>query len=250
MRHYPNENEELYEDEQPIVEKAKDWMIELLKRNPDYCAWGNYEDYMCKDGKSWDSRCFEETWKDFINNWNLDELNEVLNFYFEVYRDSEECSDCKGTGYNPETTKIANSFYDHQADDGRGWSNDLTKDEIEALADFRDLTIEEAKKRSNGERCIGMDGLDRMKLVKQRAKRKGVYGKCNNCDGKGFIYTDDESKVALQLWVLHPRKGCSRGVYIKRLEKEDIPRVLEFLRKAKARNEERFKGVSEPFEGA
>jgi len=46
--------------------------------------------------------------------------------------------------------------------------------------------------------------------------------------------------VALQLWILHPRKGASRGVYIKNIEENEVPEVIQYLKIAAERNSNRF----------
>ena len=53
----------------------------------------------------------------------------------------------------------------------------------------------------------------------------------------------DEATVSLQLWVLHPRKGCSAGVYIKTITQDALPAVFDFLAKAADRNAERFSKI-------
>ncbi len=238
MRIYPDDKS-CYDEEDVKELNAEDWQLELLKKNPEYISWGNYEDYMAKDGQSWDSRQFYDRWIEFIQAWNdmPNELNEFVNFYFEVYRESKRCGKCDGCGFNPETKHIYENFYSF--DGGEGWSENLNDEDVKVLADYRDLSMEEARERANG-KGLGMDALDRYELVEQRAKRRNVFGHCEHCDGDGVNYIDDKAKVGLQLWVLHPRKGCSRGVYIKQIEQEDIPEVIEFLKESKERNEKRF----------
>lgn len=46
--------------------------------------------------------------------------------------------------------------------------------------------------------------------------------------------------LSLTLWILHPRKGCSRGVEIKKIEKHEMESVYAFLRSGAERNAERF----------
>jgi hypothetical protein len=60
---------------------------------------------------------------------------------------------------------------------------------------------------------------------------------------EGYVYTEDTAHVNLVLWLLHPRKGCSRGVEIQRIQQEDLPEVFEYLRKAADRNAERFSKI-------
>jgi hypothetical protein len=46
--------------------------------------------------------------------------------------------------------------------------------------------------------------------------------------------------MLLTLWMIHPRKGCSRGVEIKSLEEGDVPEAFRFLKHAARRNASRF----------
>lgn len=234
MRYFPKED---YEFEELEKINAEDWQAELLKKNPEYNFWGNFEDYMSKDGHGWDSRYSCDNWKNF--NWKLDDLNEVVNFYFEVYRESVDCEYCDRTGYNEATKRIADDFYDFSSKTGRGWSNNLTEDELEALMERRNL---ETRKDAidyikNG---IGLDALDRFMLVRVRAERLGVFGDCEHCDGHGYRFVEPSARVGLQLWILHPRKGCSRGAFIEQIDKEDVPEVINYLKEAQRRNNERF----------
>jgi hypothetical protein len=56
----------------------------------------------------------------------------------------------------------------------------------------------------------------------------------------GRIYDEPEARVALQLWFIHPRKGASRGVYIKNIEEKEVPEVIAYLKEAAERNANRF----------
>lgn len=88
MRKYPD-FEDKYDKKDLEVLKPKEWQLEQLKLNPDYCSWGNYEDYMTSHSQ-WGSPveidCFDECWE-------LDELNEMINFYFEI--SNEDGGECK-----------------------------------------------------------------------------------------------------------------------------------------------------------
>jgi len=114
MRHPPEDDYDRKE-----IEKIKPapWMLELLDLNPDYCCWGPYEDYMAGRDKGWRSPCFFDSWEDF-EGWELDDLNELVNFYFEVERPTEECHSCGGNGYNPETSRIYQDRLDSQHHSG------------------------------------------------------------------------------------------------------------------------------------
>jgi hypothetical protein len=46
------------------------------------------------------------------------------------------------------------------------------------------------------------------------------------------------------MWVLHPRKGCSRGVEVKNIKQNELPEIFKYLRSAADRNAERFGKIS------
>lgn len=119
----------------------------------------------------------------------------------------DECPDCGGTGYNPETRQLANSFYDFGIPDS-GWYDKITSDEVQALLVFHRLlelthtltqkagwqrradchipTAEEVNAWAR-EATIGHDTINCGILVKTRAQRLGVWGFCPRCHGKGGI---------------------------------------------------------------
>lgn len=317
MRQYPDNDDDLKDLAELNVEP---WMADLLKMNPEYVHWGPHEDYMWKEGEGWDARIVKPTWAEF-GPWGLDELNEVVHFYFQVNRASEECPTCGGRGYHPDALWISESFYHHSSpfssptlaetqvstfmrrlgvkssacvhgydgfpDDatlakygpqfrefceamanGDGhWDDKITQDEVASLVEagrLHDFTSEwtaekgwvrkqgatvtaEEVNAAQAERGIGRshDGINRMILVEARCKRLGVPTQCPECSGKGYRYTEPAGHVGVVLWVLHPRKGCSRGVEVERLTREDVPAVLAYLREAAKRNAERFAKVLE-----
>lgn len=236
---------------------AEPWMLDLLAINPEYVFWGPHEDYMWKEGNGWDSRVLLAKWSDM---WSLDELNECVNFYFSVDRASKPCERCGQSGYNQETRRISDDFYAHSSRSGRGWADQITQDEVQALVDANrlwDFTREyvqgigwRAKEpfiapsadevNEWQRRQMGHDAINRWILIKARAKRLGVYGKCPECDGSGALFTEPSARVTLTLWMLHPRKGCSRGVEIQRVERDDLGAIYAWLREAAKRNAQRF----------
>jgi len=238
--------EEEYEKKEAEKLNAESWMLELLKQNPEYVFWGNFEDYMIKDGSGWDHRLQFDSWKSF-GPWELGDYNEVVNFYFEVNRDSKECELCEHTGYNEGTLYVYNTFYDHMNVDGIRWCNNITQDEFEALKEHGRIRkfnsvdeVNHANTRGSYDLLHSHDAINMYILVETRAKRLGVYGTCEECDGRGYIFTEEHGHLDLQLWVLHPRKGCSRGVYIKNIQQEEIKEVIAFLKGAALRNAKRF----------
>jgi hypothetical protein len=42
------------------------------------------------------------------------------------------------------------------------------------------------------------------------------------------------------IWMLHPRKGCSRGVEVLEITESELPMVYAWLREAADRNAKRF----------
>lgn len=109
---------------------AEPWMVECIKKNPDYNCWGNSEDYMWKKGKGWDS---QQEIHSVSELWELNDFNELVNFHFQTHRKGHECPDCEGIGYNPKTMELYESWY------GRiygkpSWMYQLTEVEVLALA--------------------------------------------------------------------------------------------------------------------
>lgn len=231
---------------------AKPWQLALLKANPAYCSWGPHEDYMIQKGDGWHSAKEFATWADF-GPWRLDDLNECVNFYFEVTRDSKDCPTCGGNGYHPDAQEVQGTFYEHMCDErglprSRAWHDKITEDEAQAL-----IAAKRAKPGSTaasinaenapGARGMGHDAINRMILIEARLARLGLPKDCPHCDGHGYVYTSPAARVGLVLWWLHPRKGCSRGLEIKTIEQADLAAVQQFLKAAAQRNAERFAGV-------
>lgn len=282
MRSYPN-LEDKYDKVDVERLKVKEWQLNLLKKNPSYPHWGNYEDYMCTEQESWRSPVELESFKD---RFELDDYNELVHFYFEVYRKNHQCPHCEGENFNSEMKKISDDWYDFH-ETGRKWCYNITDVEVEALVRdgrlkdlmedkkwirfdeetnkwmFMDDSVWENRhwvecekpimpsaqevndwaarrgKYAGAKGHFGHDAINKWVCVEARAKHLGVYGHCPHCEG-GFIYDEPEARVALQLWILHPRKGASRGVYIKNIEENEVPEVISYLKEAAERNANRF----------
>lgn len=231
---------------------ASPWQAQLLGLNPPYIGWGPREDYMWKEEGGWDSRQIFPTWKEF-GPWGLDDLNECVNFYFSVNRKSKTCDVCGGNGYHPDAQEVVNSFYAHMNPAGEHWNDKITEDEVEALLKAGRLkhfpckgetpTAEEVNAAQHQRGWLGHDGCNMGILIRTRLKRLGLPVKCAECGGWGYVYTTPKAHVSLTLWWLHPRKGCSRGIEVTCLDREEIPEVLEFLSLAARRNADRFSKV-------
>lgn len=280
---------------------AEQWQLDPLRANPSYCSWGPHEDYMCKEKESWDGRIIVSTWKEF-GPWELNELNECVNFYFEVSRASKDCETCGGNGYHPDAQWVSESFYSHSSpfklkterelqaeavmarfgarphellghnvypsDEllsryapafrefcermrTRGhWDDDITEDEAAALIAGGRAKAGEMAESINAKNAPGVRGFDshdainRHVLIKARLKRLGIPKDCPECKGHGYVYTESAAHVALVLWWLHPRKGCSRGIEVERIEQADLPAVKALLMEAADRNATRFSGIN------
>lgn len=294
MRYYPEDEYDWSRVKEDL--KPDDWALEALKLNPPYLGWGNYEDYMGSKEGGWDSPQELEGPEEL---WSLDDLNELVNFYFFLEREGHECADCEGRGFGPEKNRIFKNFYKHMAKPGEHWAYDLTKDEVETLFQYNrvhwegqrnyryDLnnvtwttnltkkmmkrdgeiivdkvqgdkwvpcsrpeglpSVEEVNRRYR-ESVIGHDSINCSILVEARAKRQGVNNVCENCKGTGKVYDVPKAELRLQMWMIHPRKGCSRGVIVKNIQKDDMPKVLKHLKTAAERNANRFSKAVEAYE--
>jgi hypothetical protein len=120
MRTYPEDES----DQKELARlNAEPWMVEQLKLNPEYVNWGPHEDYMGgTPGEGWRSPILKDTWQDLIGKqpdepegfnegFTLDELNEVVHFYFHLDRPSIACEVCDQSGYNPATKELGETFY-------------------------------------------------------------------------------------------------------------------------------------------
>jgi hypothetical protein len=306
MRSAPDMTDKYEADELRRL-NAEPWMVELLSLNPSYTCWGPGEDAMATTGDGWGSSLELARVSEM---WELDELNECVNFYFSIQRDSKKCETCGGSGYHRDALWISESFYGHSSPFtemtfgearasavmeqfsgprseplGRGgfpseevlrkygpafrefceemrryraWNNRITQDELDALVEEGrcskwdetrrrwvkdpDLTVERVNRAQDERGGFGLshDAINRGILIEQRCKRLGVPKTCERCEGHGYIYTAPAAHVELTLWMLHPRKGCSRGVRIKLVKRSELPKVFTWLRGADTRNRERF----------
>lgn len=238
-----------FDNEEANRLNAAPWQLETLKYNPSYTSWGPHEDYMGKEGSGWDCRQVFASWADF-GPWGLDDLNECVNFYFSVNRASEECPVCLGNGYHRDAQTVVNTFYSHMNPRGEHWNDKITEDEVAALVKAGRLTewtgkgktptAAEVNAAQNRGPFSGHDAINRMILTSTRLERLGLPVECDECEGHGHVFTAPDARVSLTLWMLHPRKGCSRGVEIETIREDELPPVVEWLRTAAARNADRF----------
>lgn len=234
----------VYDKEDAEKLNAEQWQLDLLNLNPSYVHWGPHEDYMWKEKGSWDGSVINDTWDEF-GPWELDEYNECVNFYFSVIRSSKDCSTCGGSGYHTDAQQVVNTFYAHMNERGEHWNDKITQDELDALIENGRVnagtTVDEVNAQNRpGARGMGHDGINRWILTSARLKRLGIHEKCPECSGDGSVFTAPTAHVTLTLWMLHPRKGCSRGVEVTTINQSDLPAIFAWLRAAAVRNEDRF----------
>lgn len=124
------------------------------------------------------------------------------------------------------------------------WRAAITEDEAQALIEQGRAKPGESAADINARELLGgiggHDCINRWILVKRRCERLGVPHQCPTCEGHGYVHTDPAAHVSLTLWWLHPRKGCSRGLMVERLQEADLPAVYAFLQEAAQRNADRF----------
>ena len=162
-------------------------------------------------------------------DWPMDKVwKGFLNPHYVHYR---ECPFCKRTGYNVKTKQIADAFYNFEGTRDRGWHNDITQDEIDALVEagrLKDFTHDFIPREGwkpkdpvptvtpeevnawnrKGGLLQGHDAINRSILIEARAKRLGVYGECEHCDGTGELWRTPEDKQASEDWESEgPPKG-------------------------------------------
>lgn len=235
------------------------WMVDQLRLNPTYVSWGPDEGCMVVNGDGWDSSLGFDSWP--ACDLCLNDLNEVVNFYFFLHRATSPCPTCtldgeaQGSGYNPETARLAASFYQSSCPPGvRAWGNQITGDEVRMLLverrlwEWRGQDPERVVDEVNARQSRGLvhDAINLHLLIEHRAKRLGIYGLCPTCNGVGAAWAEDLGHLGLCLWLLHPRKGASRGVEVKDVRQEDLPAVYAFLHQAAERNAQRFVAVPRP----
>lgn len=290
----------VFDEDEAKELNAPEWMLEQLNLNPSYVFWGPHEDYMWNKGERWNSPILCNNWTE--GKLNLDELNEVANFYFEIKRESKQCETCGGNGYHPDAHWISESFYSHSSpfkipdqrereaialmdsfgggsqkkvlhsffpsstviekygtpfvhfcqhmsERGGFWHDDITEDEAAALVEGgrgnydKLVTAEDFNNVQKAGKFGGHDAINRSILIRKRCERLGVPLTCPTCDGNGYVYTTQQCNLSLILWVLHPRKGCSRGWEIKNIEQSELSEVYQYLTEAAQRNQDRFSAV-------
>lgn len=232
-------NSEYFEESELARYNAEPWMIDCLDLNPEYTCWGPGDDYMSAPKHA--DRYRLKGWGDAPM---LTDNVIIPHFYFELRRDNRDCEHCHGTGQNPETYELDRTFYDFEGT-GKRWCDKITQDEVDALIENKRLsdltrgghhpTAEEVNAWERGRKGIGHDAINRWILIETRAKRLGVYGDCEHCD-RGTVYLEDIGHLSLCLWYLDTDTGISNGWHLERIEKNELPEVMSFLKECSDRN--------------
>lgn len=89
------------------------------------------------------------------------------------------CELCNGSGLNPKTKALEDVLCDED-----GNIQGITEDEIRTLIERRGLSRGQA---SQYLKSGSLDSLDLWRILKVRAKKLGVWGKCRACSGEGKI---------------------------------------------------------------
>lgn len=98
---------------------------------------------------------------------------------------------------------------DYMSDNENGWNSPLF---IDSWKDFIFFELDDLNE------CVNFY----FKIAKSHHKKE------TNCN------------LSLILWIIHPRKGASRGVEIKNIKKNELKEAIKWLQKAAKRNTERF----------
>lgn len=277
MRMLPEDDEEKNELTRLNVEP---WMVDHLKLNPEYVHWGPGEDYMSNRGESWDVSQEVDGWSSFgpwkLDDYN--ECVNFYFELARPSEKCEACDQSGYNPETKVIADTFYDHGDYRIDfgtmtmhgslvcaqkprgaTGRRWCDAITQDEVDALvaacrlrsfdtANRRLVSVPRTAAEVNAANAQGAkhhhdlyhDGINRGILIEQRAKRLGVWGTCPSCDGHGYAFTAPRGHLNVVLWILHPRKGCSRGVRVTKLSEADADSAKQWLREAARRNALRF----------
>lgn len=129
----------------------------------------------------------------------------------------QACKPCNQSGYNPETKKIADNFYE-----GERWKYNITQADVDHLVSegrlkswnsatrswepWSGLTAAMVNEAQLGHPMhdLSLDGCCQYMLVEFRAKQRGVYGHCAYCGGKGHLWPDDSFEKLSEDWTSTP----------------------------------------------
>lgn len=104
-------------------------------------------------------------------------VGEVWHGYVNPWPGPEPCFECRTSGLNAMTKKLADTF--------RSWAPKLT---VAEAAHLMEKGVAKQEVQRLRRRAKGSDTpLIRQTLVEFRARRKGYWGQCAACKGEGFV---------------------------------------------------------------
>lgn len=104
-------------------------------------------------------------------------------------------------------------------------------------------TAEEVNAWARG-RGMGHDSINHWVCTEARARRLGVYGKCEKCGGLGHLF-QGEPYLVCNIWLAHPRKGASRGIRVHHVTDEGIAILKQFFRTSYKQHTDHFRWALE-----
>jgi hypothetical protein len=108
--------------------------------------------------------------------------------------------------------------------------DEATGEVTSVLIPWRDsVPAEEVNEACRNKRGLLHDAINRWICVETRARRLGVYGNCDKCDGQGFIPIDLKGRLELVLWIVNPLTGQSYGFEVENIEEDELDAVHDFL---------------------
>lgn len=141
---------------------------------------------------------------------------QVWSGFVNTLEQGRKCPFCQGSGYNAATEAIANGWFGPS-----GWRDNLTQDEVDALVSAerlwdhtrkfelgkgwvpRDPPVHPTAAEINAwsrSALFGHDAINRSICVEVRARRLGVWGKCEHCGGSGEVWLTPAIKAAAETW--------------------------------------------------
>lgn len=140
---------------------------------------------------------------------------------------------------------------DYMCDKNGGWNSPMEEKTVEGLVEQDDLNevahgylfVHRESRKCTACDCTGYNPETRV-LSERWYHDPRFYGKCEVCGGDGRVHVEDEAHLGLQLWILHPRKGASRGMVIKDVTEDDLPLIRAYFRKAIERTIARMGGIA------
>jgi hypothetical protein len=121
----------------------------------------------------------------------------------------EHCCACDGTGFNPNTRVIYDSWYNLDDRAPVEWYRHLEQADVDALREADrlstwgfnyDVTAEEINAATAKQHSLLVDSLTQCICVQAKAKREGVFGHCEKCGGEGEIWPDKETEQLAEDW--------------------------------------------------